>query len=425
MKNKFLKISFSFLAFLLMFSCDSNDNFTGDSTLSANSPSLSVSLGFANQETLVEQEASYTFTATISQVQITDVIVNIAQTAGTATEGEDFSMPKSVTIAKGTLSVSGIIAIHADELAEPTETATIQIGLGNESNVSGVSAQTVNFQIANLTASDLKIDFTWGTSATITDNNGNAIAAEDLADLELLLTNATIPTSQTFVTVDAVPGFESFLFLETYPDGEYFLVAKFFSAVDYGNIFADLDLTLEFNQVGKINKEKITVNAGLNTENASCQQSIIAKIIKNGSDFTLESIGQNNNAGIPADGTFVGPYTVTTTTEGQFGSAFEGIVTLTDEGKGIRSFEGDWNGFGQVNKWQFEFNPACGTVTFSDNQDTGLGCGSPNIIHGGSLNATTIADPTDDSSLSVTFTENTLLACSGAPTTVTIEFTKI
>tara|TARA_B110000240_G_scaffold41507_1_gene46394 strand:+ start:140 stop:1417 length:1278 start_codon:yes stop_codon:yes gene_type:complete len=425
MKNKFLKISFSFLAFLLMFSCSENDDYTNDSVVNATSPNLAVSLGFTNATTLIEQEASYPFSVSITEAQIVDVVVKLKQTDGTATAGEDFSMPNSVTIKKGSLSASGVITIHADELPEDEETVTIQIGLGNESNVSEVASEIVTFNIVNVTSGDVVIDLTWTSSATITDNQGNAIAAEDLADLEILVTNATIPTSQTFLSIDAVAGFESFIFLESFPDGEYFLVTRFFSAADYGGVFADLDLTLEFNQTGKINNEKVTIAAGLNTGNASCQSSIVAKLIKNGADYTIETVGLPNNAGIPADGTFVGDYTVATTSGGQFGPAFDGTVTVVDEGNGVRSFVGDWNGFGLDQTWEFEFNPICGTVTFVDNQDTGLGCGGPGIIHGASPNASVISDPTDDSSFTITYRENISGGCGGSPTDATITFTKI
>jgi hypothetical protein len=211
MKNKFLKISFSFLAFLLMFSCSENDDYTNDSVVKATSPNLAVSLGFTNATTLIEQEASYPFSVSITEAQIVDVVVKLKQTDGTATAGEDFSMPNSVTIKKGSLSASGEITIHADELPEDEETVTIQIGLGNESNVSEVASEIVTFNIVNVTSGDVVIDLTWTSSATITDNQGNAIAAEDLADLEILVTNATIPTSQTFLSIDAVAGFESFI----------------------------------------------------------------------------------------------------------------------------------------------------------------------------------------------------------------------
>lgn len=425
MKNKFIKLSFTIFAFLLMLSCTDNENFTGDSTLKVTTPSLTVQLDFADSQTLIEQEISYDFTVTIDQRQIVDVLVYLEQTAGTATLGDDFTMPGTVTIKKGTLSASGSISILEDELLEDTETATIQIATSAERNVSSVSGQTVSFNIANLTAGDLEIGLTWSSSTTVTDNEGVAILAEDLADLELLVSNTTIPTSQTFLSVDEEEGFESFTFSENFPDGEYFLVAQFFSAADFGSVYANLDLTLNFNQVGKVNNETVTVKSALNTANAGCQKAIIAKLIKSGTDYTFEAVGVNNNAGIPSDGTFVGAYTVETTTAGAFGAQFDGTVTLVDEGNGVRSFEGDWNGFGYVETYKFEFNPSCGTVTFQDDQSTGLGCGGPGISHGASPNANTISDPSDDSSFSVNYLENTTLGCGAPASEVTIKFTKI
>ena len=185
MKNKFIKISFSFLALLLMLSCSDNDDYTNDSVVTATSPSLAVSLGFSNATTLIEQEASYSFSVSITEAQIADVIVYLEQTDGTATAGEDFSMPNSVTIKKGTLSASSEITIHADELPEDEETVTIQIGLGNESNVSGVAGETVTFNIANLTDGDLVVGMSWAASSAVTDNYGTEIDAYALADLRL------------------------------------------------------------------------------------------------------------------------------------------------------------------------------------------------------------------------------------------------
>ena len=116
MKNKFIKTSFLFLTLLLMFSCAENDDYTGDSVLTVSSPALEVSLGFSESQTLVETEKSYDFTVSISETQAVDVVVYLEQTEGTATAGEDFSMPSSVTIKKGSLSASDVITIHEDEI---------------------------------------------------------------------------------------------------------------------------------------------------------------------------------------------------------------------------------------------------------------------------------------------------------------------
>ena len=289
MKNKFLKISFSFLAFLLMFSCDSNDDYTSDSVVKAVSPSLAVSLSFANETTLIEQEASYMFSVAITEAQIADVIVNLAQTDGTATAGEDFTMPSSVTIKRGTLSASGEITILADELAEETETVTIQIGLGNESNVSGVTSETVTFNIANLTEGDLVVGMSWAAAGAVTDNYGTEIGAYDLGDLRLLLTD--VPYTSVLDGADGAVA-ETYTLDGGAPDGEYYIVADFYAAMD---IPADLDITLTFDQVGVMNAVTSSFPAAINT-GYICENNyvLLTKITKSGTNYTLTDAGMNN-----------------------------------------------------------------------------------------------------------------------------------
>ena len=287
MKNQFIKVSFSFLALLLMFSCDSNDDYAGDSVVNATSPSLTVSLGFSNTETLIEQEASYAFTVSIYEAQIADVIVNLVQTAGSATAGSDFSMPSSVTILKGTMSTTSEITIHSDELLEETETVTIQIGLGNESNVNSVASETVTFNIANLTDGDLVVGMDWNASSTVTDNYGKEIGAYDLGDLRLLLTDGTN-------ILDGADGAvaETYTLVANAPDGVYYIVADFYDAMD---IPADLDITLTFDQVGTMNNVTSTFPSAINT-NFNCANNFVTltKITKVGTNYTLSDVGVNN-----------------------------------------------------------------------------------------------------------------------------------
>jgi hypothetical protein len=373
---------------------------------------------------LIEQEREYGFTVSISEPQIVNVTVYLNQISGTATNGEDFTIPESVTIPIGSTSVSGIIAIHGDDLVEETETAVIKIVSGFESNVNGSSSETATFNIENYTEGDLMIDMTWTSTTDFTDNVGNPIDDEAIADLILYVTNPSIPTSITYLIVDQAAGFETLQFIESFPDGDFYLVAGFFSAEDFSGITADLDVSLTFNQPGIINDLVITVPAALNTANADCQSVVLAKLTKSGSNFSLEQIGLPNNLGIPEDGTFIGDYTVATTSAGQFGPAFDGTVTLVDEGNGVRSFVGDWNGFGLPLTWEFAFDPICATVSFVDEQSTGLSCGGPSIIMGSSTNAG-VLDPSDENSFSITYSENILSACGGVPTDATITFTKL
>ncbi len=423
MNYNFYKTVLAFSTLVFMLSC-SEDDLTGHSTKKIASPTLNVELSFTNEQTLIEREEEYGFTVSISEPQIVNVIVYLNQVGGTATNGEDFTIPDSVTIPIGSTSVSGVIAIHEDDLVEDTETAVIKIVTDLESNVNGSSSETATFNIQNYTEGDLLIDMTWTSPTDFTDNLGNPVADEAIADLVLYVTDPNIPSSITYLTIDQEVGFESLNFVETFPDGDFNLSVGFFSAANFSGITADLDISLTFNQAGIINDYVITVPAALNTANADCQNTVLAKLTKSGSNFSIEQLGVPNNLGIPEDGTFAGMYSVTTTSAGEFGPSFTGNVTVVDEGNGVRSFMGDWIGFGSVRKWEFAFNPACGTVTFLDGQSTGLGCSGTTIILASSTNAGVI-DPTDDSSFSVTYTENTMSACGGVPTNVTIMFTKL
>ena len=291
MKNKFLKISFSFLAFLLMLSCSDNDDYTNDSVVKATSPSLTVSLGFSNATTLIEQEASYPFSVSITEAQIADVIVNLEQTDGTATAGEDFSMPNSVTIKKGTLSASSEITIHADELPEDEETVTIQIGLGNESNVSGVAGETVTFNIANLTDGDLVVGMSWAASSAVTDNYGTEIDAYALADLRLLLTDS--PYTTVFESADGASA-ETYVLSGTAPDITYSFVADFYAAMY--EISADIDITLTFDQVGKINGQTHSFSSAFNTTDSCLGLNyVMANVTKDGNSYSFEEVGQKSS----------------------------------------------------------------------------------------------------------------------------------
>lgn len=428
MKKYIYKIALALSTLLFVFACDDSDEFTGDSvTALPTSPSLNVTLDFGNTESLVETEADYGFTVSLSEPQIADVVVYLELLPNsTATEGDDLSFPHSLRIAAGSTSVSDVISIHSDDLAEETETASIRIGTGVEANVASTNSQTVTFNIMNYTEGDVALDMTWTSPQDFTDNLGNAIDDEAIGDLIFYVTDVNIPTTINYLTVDNEFGFESFVFQEVFPDGEYYIVTEFFSAEDFGGNDADLDITITLNQPGIINDLSVTIPGALNTANVDCQSTILAKLTKSGTMYSIESVGLPNNLGIPEDGTFAGDYTVATTYSdpGGFGPQFDGPVTVVDNGDGTRSFDGDWNGFGLVNTWTFGFDATCGTVTFVDGQSTGLACpGGPLITLGSSPQAGTI-DPTDDSSFSVTFTENTLSSCGGGPVRAEITFTK-
>ncbi|OIQ28105.1 MAG: hypothetical protein BM564_10285 [Bacteroidetes bacterium MedPE-SWsnd-G2] len=146
MKNNILKITLILCLALFAFSCDSDDA-TGYSTWdNLPSPTLNVTIDFPNSQNFVETEGTYNFTATLTEPQVVNVNVFLEAT-GTATEGEDFAMPHSLTIPAGSTTVSGSITIHRDTEPEETETINIQIGTGNEANVASTNGQAVSFTL--------------------------------------------------------------------------------------------------------------------------------------------------------------------------------------------------------------------------------------------------------------------------------------
>lgn len=291
MKNKFIKISFYFLTLLLMFSCSENDDYTGDTVLTVSSPTLAVSLGFPNAQTLIEQEISYDFTVTISEIQAVDVVVYLEQTEGTATVNEDFSMPQSVKIERGALSASGKITIHEDEIMEDTETVTIQIGAGNEANLSGVSGQTVSFEIANLTEGDLVVGMSWAASSLVTDNYGNEIAAYDLANLRLLLADS--PYTRIYDKANGTAN-ETYILSEAAPDMTYSFIADIHAAMS--EIPVDLDITLTFDQVGVINGQTYSFSTALNTADfCPTVNYVMATVTKSGNSYSIAEVGEKNS----------------------------------------------------------------------------------------------------------------------------------
>lgn len=278
-------------AIVLATSC-STDDATGASTLTASDPSLSVSLSFDSSQTLVEEDKEYDFTVTLSEPQIADTRVYLSQVDGTATSGEDFTFPSSVTIPKGATSAMGTITILSDDIIEDTETATIQIVTGSEANISSANSTTVSFTIMNLVEGDLDIGLEWDMSI-VTDNAGNEISPTAFADLRLLVTSS--PNNSDVVEVADGGSFEHLLLSADTPDGEYYVVADFYDASDIAD--RDLDLTLTFNQVGSIMDQVHQFPAALNNSSiCPANYVVLAKFTKNGDEYMFEEIGESNFA---------------------------------------------------------------------------------------------------------------------------------
>jgi len=271
---------------LFMVSCDDED-YTGYSTLTPTSPTISITPGFTSPVVLVENNEKYEYTVSLSEPQLVDVHLTVSQVDGTAS-GADYEMTTTLVIAAGATTAKGSIKILSDDVIEDVESLKIQIGDQTTANAS-LTPLTVEFSIKNLTADDLSIGLSWVASIPTTDDEGNEISASALADMRLLITNS--PYTEL---VDGADGasFESYTMLGTMADGEYLVVADFYAAL--ASPVRDLDLSISFEQLGVVDPYSFSFPAAINT-GTICEYNyfILAKIIKSGTSYTIEKVGKN------------------------------------------------------------------------------------------------------------------------------------
>lgn len=308
-KNKMKKIIYIYfslvtISLLMLTSCSSEEVTTGKSNLEVtNGISIAVDVPFASPQNIIETEATYPFTVTMSNTQSVDVVVKINQTGGDATEGADFDFTHEITIPAYSTTGTGSITIHSDDLAEATESFTLQIGNNQTANAS-INPVDVTFNISNYVENALMIDLEWSTN--IYDINGDPISPTTAADLRLLLVDANYNQSAPLFEADGA-SFESLMLSPTAADGDYYVVADFYDVYPSAAGFS-VDLSTTFNQVGVINDMNISNIGGLNTKN-NCPNNYfkVAKIIKSGTTFTIEDLSESS---LNATG-FDGNYSVT------------------------------------------------------------------------------------------------------------------
>lgn len=291
MKTKNINILYS-VAMLATFiliavGCD-NEDYTGYSTLTPKSPTISINPGFASPVTLVENDEKFEYTVTLSGPQIVDVKLTVSQVDGTASS-DDYEMTESIVIPAGTVSGKGSIKILSDDVIEDDETLKIQIGDETTANAA-LTPITVEFTIKNLTVDDLMIGLSWEPSTPTTDDTGTDIDPTVFADMRLLITDSPYTT-----IIDGADdaAFESYTMLGTMDNGEYLVVADFYDAM--ATPVRDLDLTLDFEQLGVIDPYSMEFPAALSTRSfCSNYYFVMAKITKSGTSYTIEEVGEQS-----------------------------------------------------------------------------------------------------------------------------------
>lgn len=264
--------------------CDDED-FTGYSTVKVKSPSITITPGFTSPVTLVENDQKYEFTASLSEAQVVDVHLAVMQIEGTASAA-DYELSSTVVIPAGSLSGKGSVKILSDDVIEEEETLKIQIGDQTTANAA-LTPATIDFIIKNLTTDDLSLSLSWAASSPTTDDTGTPIDPTVLADLRLLITDSPYTT-----ILDGADGasFETYTLSGSMDDGEYLVVADFYAAMDFP--VRDLDLTLDYEQLGVIDPATMNFANAINTS-ATCAANyfVMAKIIKAGTTYTIEEVG--------------------------------------------------------------------------------------------------------------------------------------
>lgn len=149
MKLNFIKKSILLLAFsLAIVSCETDDQ-TGESQSTVANTTANISLEFANPVIFYEAngDMTYDYTVTLSEIQIVDIKLYIAQVGGTA-DDHDLEMTSSIVIPAGYTTGNGSITVFADEEIEGDETAVIQIGDVRTANAA-MTPVTVNINIVD------------------------------------------------------------------------------------------------------------------------------------------------------------------------------------------------------------------------------------------------------------------------------------
>jgi hypothetical protein len=171
----------------------------------------------------------------------------------------------------------------------------------------------------------------------------------------------------------------------------------------------------------------VTIPAALNTANVDCQSTIIAKITKSGSNFSVEPVGLGNSLGSAVSGTYVGDYLIEEITPPVDGYTLQSgdVITLYE------TTIPNQRGFMTANyvsycstpaEFLFELNPVCGQIIIPGvGNQSNCSCGG-NLFFSTATSPTTF-DPSDDSVFEVTFTNDAFQDC-GQPAQTTYRFTK-
>ncbi|MFT6866788.1 MAG: hypothetical protein ACJA08_001625 [Cyclobacteriaceae bacterium] len=284
---------------LFITSCDEDQN-TGESTLTPSKPTITLS-GFETSYLFAEKDSTIVIIATLSEAQIVDVFVDIFQSGGEATEGEDYVTKGRIVIPASALTGSSSITIMSDDVTEDTETLEITIGGDNTSNAS-ITPVKIEFTIPNVTSGDLVLTLGWST-ASVFDASGAELAATDVADLIL-----SVYDGDVFLAAADGASFEELILESTDDDITYSVYASIYAAADLGGLgnLPLANLIFGYAQSG-IQSGSFTFGGALDLTNVcDANRYHMADVVKTGSSYEIIQVGKLPDL-VPT--TLVGTYT--------------------------------------------------------------------------------------------------------------------
>lgn len=245
----FYKI-FTLIIFTSLFivSCEVEDT-TGDSSLNYTATSITISASendFTVSESSMTDSQSYTITASIPEPVAVDLVIDLSNTSGTATNGSDFEFDKEIIIYSGQTSATGNVTIHKTADVEGDEDFSIDFSCKANASINDL---TFNATITDDFINDLiGFTFDWSGSYTYSPFGGAEVTIDYCEiDMDFLLFDSDFNMLAIFdaATSSCPEHFD----LSGLADGTYYLVADMWANPLAGlNTNQDLPITISYDQ---------------------------------------------------------------------------------------------------------------------------------------------------------------------------------
>lgn len=276
MKNKIFSLLGLFLVGGLVTSCDNDQDVSP--IISVNKPTMTID--FPTAITVNEgDEIPYTITLSQPVGQEFKVYVVVDQQNSTA-DGLDSDIDaasvntafeKVITFPAFTTTLSGVITINEDELAEPNEILRVVFGETRTSAVNFVPVVS-NITIKNVISDELVLDFhydktftgTSGFSSTLCKLSGGSPASP--YDVDFLLLDSSYGDTGN-LTAQTASCTESMVIDSSIPLGLYHVISNLFADGGLSQIMAssaigvedfNIPITVDYLRAGSINKGTFT-----------------------------------------------------------------------------------------------------------------------------------------------------------------------